>query len=91
MKKLVFVTAFLMSGMAFASADCTKHPKSEWMKEEDFKKSLEKKYEIKTFRVSGNCYEIYGWEKVDGKTDKSKKVEIYFDTTTAAVVKEEKE
>ena len=40
-------------------------------------------YKIKKFKVDGNCYEIYGHNK-DGK-----KVEIYYDTKTLAVVKSE--
>jgi Peptidase propeptide and YPEB domain len=41
----------------------------------------EKGYQIKTFKVSkGECYEIYGFDK-DGK-----KVEIYFDPATAAIL-----
>lgn len=38
-------------------------------------------YKVKTFKVSGNCYEIYGWTK-DGK-----KAEVYFNPVTGAVVK----
>ena len=38
-------------------------------------------YQIKTFKVSsGQCYEIYGFDKA------GKKVEIYFDPVTAAVL-----
>jgi len=40
-------------------------------------------YKIDKFKIDGNCYEIYGSNK-DGK-----KVEIYFDTKTLAVVKAE--
>jgi hypothetical protein len=41
----------------------------------------EKGYQIKTFKVSkGECYEIYGFDKA------GKKVEIYFDPATAAVL-----
>lgn len=72
------------SGAAFAKADCTVHPKSEWMKESDARSKLEAEgYKIKKFKVDGNCYEIYGHDK-DGK-----KVEIYYDTKTLAVVKSE--
>lgn len=46
------------------------------------KKGLEAQgYQIKTFKVSkGQCYEIYGFDKA------GKKVEIYFDPVTAAVL-----
>jgi len=72
----------LTSAMAFASADCPAYPKAEWMKDSDARAKLEKDgYKIKTFKVSGNCYEIYGHDK-DGK-----KVEIYFDAKSLAIVK----
>jgi hypothetical protein len=52
------------------------------MPEASFKKGLEDQgYQIKTFKVSkGQCYEIYGFDKT------GKKVEIYFDPVTAAVL-----
>ena len=40
-------------------------------------------YTIKTFKVSGNCYEIYGFAK-DGK-----KVEIYFNPVDGSIIKKE--
>jgi hypothetical protein len=57
-------------------------PKDKWMKESEFRAQLEQQgYRIKTFKVtSGQCYEIYGHDK-DGK-----KIEIYFDPATAAVL-----
>lgn len=86
MKKLIAVAlmSVFASGAAFAGAQCTAHPKAQWLKEADFKKQLEGQgYQIKTFKVSGNCYEIYGKNK-DGK-----KVEIYFDTVSGKPVKSE--
>ena len=69
---------------AFASANCTANPKAEWMSEADAKaKLVAQGYKIDKFKIDGNCYEIYGSNK-DGK-----KVEIYFDTKTLAVVKAE--
>ena len=70
-----------LSGVAMAGPTCTA-AKATWMAEADFKKGLEAQgYQIKTFKVSkGKCYEIYGFDK-DGK-----KVEIYFDPVTAAVL-----
>ena len=52
------------------------------MPEAAFKKDVEAQgYQIKTFKVTkGNCYEIYGHDKA------GKKVEIYFDPVTAAVL-----
>ncbi|HEX7054357.1 MAG TPA: PepSY domain-containing protein [Burkholderiales bacterium] len=74
----------LASPAAFAAADCQKHPKSEWMPQAEAKKKLEAQgYKIRVFKVDGNCYEIYGRNK------EGKRVEIYFDTKTLAVVKQE--
>lgn len=82
MKKLLLVTLFAtFAGAALAGPSC-KVPKEQWMKEADFKAKLEAEgYKIKTFKVSsGQCYEIYGTDKA------GKKVEIYFDPATAAVM-----
>ena len=69
----------LCCGTAFAGPTC-KVPEDKWMKEADFKASMEKQgYQIRTFKVSkGKCYEIYGLDKA------GKKVEIYFDPATGA-------
>lgn len=73
----------LAASAAFAGPTCNV-PKDKWMKEADFKAQLEKQgYQIKTFKVSkGQCYEIYGFDKG------GKKVEIYFDPATAAVLEQ---
>ena len=85
-KLMALMAAVGFSGAAFAKADCTAHPKSEWMKESDAKAQLESQgYKIRKFKVDGNCYEIYGHDK------NGKKVEIYYDTKTLAVVKSEVE
>jgi hypothetical protein len=86
LKIVTLVLAIGMSGAAYAKADCTVHPKSEWIKDTDARAQIESQgYKIKKFKVDGNCYEIYGHDK-DGK-----KVEIYYDTKTLAVVKSEVE
>jgi hypothetical protein len=83
-RSTLLIAAALVSGSAFADANCPKYPKAEWMSEADAKAKLEADgYKIKKFKVDGNCYEIYGTNK-DGK-----KVEIYFDTKSLAVVKAE--
>ncbi|MDR5829804.1 PepSY domain-containing protein [Caballeronia sp. LP006] len=85
-KVLALSLAMGFSGAAFAKADCTAHPKSEWIKESDAKAQLEAQgYKIRKFKIDGNCYEIYGHDK------NGKKVEIYYDTKTLAVVKSEVE
>ncbi|MDE1182124.1 PepSY domain-containing protein [Paraburkholderia sp.] len=81
---LTLLVALGMSGVAFAKADCTAHPKDEWIKESDARAQLEAQgYKIRKFKVDGHCYEIYGHNK------EGKKVEIYYDTKTLAVVKSE--
>lgn len=85
MKKIILTLFALsvLSAPAFAGPTCTESEKSTWMNQETFKKDLVKQgYKIKKFKVTtGNCYEIYGWDK------DSKKVEIYFNPITAKVVK----
>lgn len=82
---LAAMTALMLaSGFAHASAKCEAHPKSEWISESDARARIEAQgYNIRKFKVDGNCYEIYGTTK-DGK-----KAEIYFDTKTLDVVKSE--
>ena len=86
MKRTTLAVAALalvgLSNAAFAGAACTGHPKAEWLTEDAMKaKVAEMGYKVKTFKISGDCYEIYGWTK-DGR-----KAEIYFDTKTGDVVK----
>ena len=59
-------------------------PREQWQNEAAFKAKLESQgYQIKTFKVSkGQCYEIYGFDKA------GKKVEIYFDPATGAVLEQ---
>lgn len=79
----LFAALLALAGAAVAGPTCNV-PKEKWMKESDFKSNLEKQgYQIKTFKVTkGNCYEIYGHDKT------GKKVEIYFDPATAAVLEQ---
>lgn len=85
--KTLALSLFLFSALpALAKKDCTDQPKEKWMQEADFKKKVEADgYKIKKFKQPGNCYEIYGWNK-DGQ-----KVEVYFNPTDGAVVKEKKQ
>ena len=79
--QLTAIVLALGAAAAFAGPTC-EVPQDKWMKEADFKAMQEKQgYQIKTFKVSkGQCYEIYGFDKA------GKKVEIYFDPATAAVL-----
>lgn len=71
-----------VSVAAQAAPACTAAPQSKWMSQDAMKVQVAKLgYKVKTFKVSGNCYEIYGWTK-DGK-----KAEVYFNPVTGAVVK----
>lgn len=72
----------LVSLALAAAASCPAYPKAEWMSEADAKAKIEAQgYQIKKFKVSGNCYEIYGHDKA------GKKAEVYFDAKTLDVVK----
>lgn len=87
MKRLVTVSlaavAALASLSAIAAPDCTTAPRSQWMPEATMKaRILKDGYVIDTFKVSGQCYEVYG------KDAKGKKVEIYFDPTNGRIVKQ---
>lgn len=88
MKKIVaglIAFSVLAPVAAFAGPVCTTEAKDKWMSEEAMKaKVAEMGYQkIKTFKVSGSCYEIYGYTK------DNKKAEVYFNPVTGAVVKAE--
>lgn len=71
----------IVSTVALAGPSCNV-PKDKWMNQEEFKKMVEKLgYQIKTFKINnGQCYEIYGFDK------EGRRVEVYFDPATGAVV-----
>ena len=83
--RIAFAAALLALAptAAFAGPQCTTEPKDKWMSQDAMKaKIAEMRYkDIKTFKVSGPCYEIYGFTK-DGK-----KAEVYFNPVTGDVVK----
>jgi hypothetical protein len=82
MKSVVLSAVLLaVSGVALAGP-AGNAPNEKWKPEASVKKGREDQgYQIKTFKVSkGQCYEIYGFDKT------GKKVEIYFDPVTAAVL-----
>jgi hypothetical protein len=84
LKLAIIVAAFATAGAAAAAPDCTSEPKSKWMSEADMQKQIAKLgYKVKQFKVSGNCYEIYGWTKEGAKA------EVYFNPVTGAIVKSE--
>jgi hypothetical protein len=80
---LALATTLLIPALAQAAPQCTAEPKEKWMPEEIMKAKVGALgyARIKTFKVSGNCYEIYGYTK-DGK-----KAEVYFNPVSGDVVK----
>lgn len=88
MRRFLF-TGLLIAGLplaALADADCPEAPKDTWMSESDMKSKIDGMgYTYDIFKVSGNCYEIYGKNK-DGKD-----VEVYFNPVDGSIVKEEVE
>jgi len=67
--------------LALASPSCTGEPKSKWMSEEAMKAKIDAMgYKVKTFEVTGNCYEIYGKDKSGNRA------EIYFNPVSGAIV-----
>ena len=82
--RFILAVMSLLPIQAMASADCPVYPKQEWGAEDTLKQALvDEGYKIKKFKVDGNCYEMYGRNK------EGKKVEIYFDTKTFAIIKAE--
>ncbi len=85
MRKFSFFVcaALLTPSIAQAAPKCTAEPREKWMSEAAMQaKVADLGYDrIRTFKVSGDCYEIYGYTK-DGQ-----KAEVYFNPVTGAVVK----
>lgn len=78
------LTAIVASTSAFAGATCQSYPENERISQQAFEQALVKKgFMVKNFKVSGNCYELYG------KSPKGKKVEMYFDMKTGKIIKSE--
>jgi hypothetical protein len=80
---ILALAAVAAPAAAFAAPHCTSEPRNKWISEEAMKEKVAAfGYErIKTFKVSGDCYEIYGYTK-DGR-----KAEVYFNPVTGDVVK----
>ncbi len=85
---LAALLALSATTLANAAANCPKAPQEQWMSIPDMQKKIVNEYgfSIKQFKIDGNCYEIYGWERsADGK--KLDKIEVYFNPVTGAIVK----
>jgi len=67
---------------AFASPPCTKEPKTAWLSQTKMKEKIATMgyREIKVFKTSGSCYEIYA---IDAKGHKA---EVYFNPVDGSVV-----
>ena len=86
MKNLLMVIVCSMVIVSCSKkTECTSQDKSEWQNQEEFQTKLKNDgYKINEFKVtSGNCYEIYGWDKDENK------VEIYFNPVDGEIVKKE--
>ena len=84
MKLAVLLALSAASSTALAAANCPKYPKNEWMPQDQAKAKIESMgYKIDKFKIDGNCYEIYGFNK------EGKKAEVYFDAKTLNVIKAE--
>lgn len=82
LKLALAVSAMSVSSIAVAAPVCTKLPASKWLKPAQMKAKIAKMpyRNIKTFKVSGSCYEIYAYTKG------GKRAEVYFNPVTGAVV-----
>jgi len=73
-----------LAGCGGGDPQCTTEPQSAWMPEAAMKARVtEMGYKADVFKVSGNCYEIYGKDK------EGRDVEVYFNPVNGEIVKSE--
>ena len=89
MKALISSAALIASlaaaGPALASDKCNV-PQAEWQPKEALQQKLEAEgWKIRKLKVDDGCYEVYGTDA------EGKRLEVYFDPKTFAVVKSESE
>lgn len=79
---LVLAGAVIVPLSAYANPTCTTEPKAKWMSEEAIKAKIAALgyHDIRSFKVTESCYEIYGTSK------ESKLVEVYFNPVTGDIV-----
>lgn len=84
MRAPLTLLAVLVSLPAAAGPRCTEAPAERWIPAPDMKARITAAaYKVDVFKTTdGNCYEVYGRDR------EGRRVEIYFDPTTGAVVKE---
>lgn len=81
---LATMTALVAGCSNSSGPACTTEPRSAWMSEADMKERIASLgYRVKEFKISGQCYEIYGWN------EQGKKVEVYFNPVDGKVFKSE--
>ncbi|WP_280546981.1 PepSY domain-containing protein [Halomonas sp. 11-S5] len=84
LKGIVASSLLAASVSALAGPNCTDAPESEWMSQDQMKQQVaDAGYKVKTFKTTGSCYEIYGWD------DQERRVEIYFNPVNGDIVKKE--
>ncbi len=69
---------------ARADVECTSAPKKTWMTEAQMRQRIaDLGHNVSVFKqTTGNCYEIYGRDSA------GKRVEIYFNPVTGAIVRQ---
>ena len=79
---LVVAAAVVVPLAAHANPTCTTEPKGKWMSEEAIKAKIAALgyQNIRSFKVTESCYEIYGSNK------ENKLVEVYFNPITGDIV-----
>jgi len=87
LKSIVISTTLLLPSLVQAAADCPDIPKIKWMSKLQMQRIIVNDYGImiKTFKIDGNCYEVYGW--IYDENGDEKKAEVYFNPVTGKVVK----
>jgi hypothetical protein len=82
---LAALAAPLAAGGALASDKCSV-PKAEWQPQDALQQKLESEgWKLKKIKVDDGCYEVYGTDAL------GKRMEVYFDPKTFAVVKSSSE
>ena len=81
-KFAIAACAMSISTIAAAAPVCTKAPPAKWMTPAEMKAKIAKMpyRNVKAFKKSGSCYEIYAYTK------SGKRAEVYFNPVTGAVV-----
>jgi len=79
---LVLAGVVIVPLAAYANPICTAEPKEKWMSEQAIKAKIAALgyHNIRSFKVTESCYEIYGASK------DNKLVEVYFNPVTGDVV-----